>query len=116
MLKEYFKAKDGCETILTEGGFLSYLIVGKQFYISDFWLAESHRQSPKHLFSILGEARELAVKAECDFFACHVPLNILDLNSVLKIRMQIGFRLNGQLDGNRLILVLPVSECEWERP
>jgi hypothetical protein len=110
MLAEYFREKDGAETLVTDGGFLAFLIIENQFFITDFYLSESHRKSGKHFFSLMRQARKLGIEKGCSLFSCRVPLSHKNLSAVIALRLKFGFKIVGasSLD---ISMILPFQEA-----
>ena len=112
MLAAYFKERDGAETITKDYGFLAYLIVGNQFYITEFYLDEASRNSPKKFLGLMREARAIAIEKDCENFGCHVRLTLKNLNQVLATRLKFGFKVT-TMDSEKIGMILALRECEW---
>ena len=112
MFFDYVKEKEGYETIQAEGGFLSYVINGQEFYIGHFYVAPSHRKSPAHFVALMREAFARARAADASVFSCHVALASKNANALLISYLKFGFEVRGQ-DHFGLVLTLPLERCEW---
>jgi hypothetical protein len=109
---EYLKEVTGAETIMNDGGFLAYIIVQNQFYISEFYLKENSRKSGKVLRDLMGTAFKIAQENKCEFFGCHVQANSKLFNEVLFIYLKFGFKVVS-LEATRIALRLDVKDFPW---
>lgn len=113
MLAEYFKEKDGCEVIENDAGFMAYIISGKQFYIAELYIRPEHRKFEGPGLEIFKKCYALAKEKGCDVFACHVSITTLNATDRINTFSRWGFRLNGHMEGSRLVMVMPVGEGAW---
>jgi len=112
LLSKYFRERDGGEVILFEGSFLAYRIVEDQFFITEFYLDEAKRNSPKHVYGLMRKAHEVAVNKDCRYFTAIIPKSHAKLSETVAMRIRFGFKITNW-DSNGIHLALPLQECEW---
>jgi len=111
MIAQYFKEKDGAETIVSGKSFLAYIANAEsgECYISEFHLDPEHRHSPKHFISLMREINERAKASQCSFLSCAVPMSHLRRSEVLLTYLKFGFTLHS-LEASRIVLVKDLKE------
>lgn len=109
MFLDYLRERDGVEAVEFEGGFYTFLVRLPQFYISDFYIAKTHRGQPKFVASMLSDIEERARSVGCIYITCHVGLSNKNLDAVVQSRLKWGFKITG-VDGENLSLVKRVEE------
>lgn len=112
MLAEYFREKDGAETIETDGGFLAWIKLEHQFFISDFHIKSSHRKSGKHFLELMRLAYRNAEANNCTEFSCYLHKAMKNFDEVLFLRLKFGFRIV-LMNAEKVGMVLPLKDCKW---
>lgn len=110
MLAEYFREKDGCETIEMEKSFAAFNVAGDQFYIAEMYVAPEGRATGAKR-ALYEKMIQVAKERGCKYAACHLPLNSISLNQRLNTFYTGGFRLNGRVEDNRLVMILPLDKA-----
>lgn len=112
MFAEYLKETGGVEILSTEGGFLAYQILDKQFYISDFFLLPEFRGASKNFKKIFTLAYSLAKEKGCEYFACHLQFKSKLFNEHLLTYLKLGFKIV-LLEPSRVSMVTPIEGFKW---
>lgn len=112
MLAEYLKEKDSAETIVTDGGFLAYLIRHDQLFISDFYVKPDFRKSKKHFLALMREAFKVACDNKLNFFTCRVLKGQRNFDERLLAYLKFGFKVS-ETKESHIGLFLELKECSW---
>lgn len=112
MLAEYFRETAGAESVVTDHGFLAYQIRGTQFFITDFFIAETHRKSLKHFRKLFQAAYEKAAEHGCESLACRVQLQNAAVSQRVFSYLKFGFRIT-EASPAHIGMILWLKDCEW---
>jgi ribosomal protein S18 acetylase RimI-like enzyme len=90
MWSEYFKEREGYETLQNEKACLTYKIAGEECYIKDIFVLKEHRRSSVGS-SLADKCAEIAISSGCKFLSGTVVPSTNGSTSSLKGLLAYGF-------------------------
>ena len=91
-LAEYWKERDGRETIETDKGFISYWIDGDRLHIIDIFVYPEFRSQGEALM-LLNEAVQIGIKAGCNCGIAQADSRSLNATESIKFILSVGMKL-----------------------
>ena len=109
LFKEYVKEREGCETLVVDGGFLTARLEhdkdGNNFlFINDFFVSKESRIKPRTAaLKLINIAKSLALKNNCSYIQAVVWLNTENATESLKANLYYGFTPVAAMDNKILV-------------
>lgn len=92
-LAAYLKEREGFDSIVTEKGFIAYLITGEEAYIRDIWVHRDFRQYGI-ASALADQVTEIAVKAGCKYLTGSVSTVAKNATLNIKVLLAYGFSIH----------------------
>ena len=93
MWADYFREREGFETLETEKGLATYRITGEECYIKDIFVPEIHRRSGE-AFKIGDLLTEIAKVNGCKFISGSVVPSLKGSSESMMALLKYGFKLH----------------------
>ena len=92
-LASYLKEREGIDSLVTEKGFVSYIIAGEECYIKDIWVNKDFRKLGVAA-ALADQVVEIALKQGCKFLSGTVVPSATGSTDSLKVLLAYGFTLH----------------------
>ena len=96
LFAEYMKEREGCETLVTEDGFLTAKVIQEDdnniFFINDFFVAESVRKKRSSAIKLFNQAKNTAKKLGCIKMRGLISIDTLNATESLKANLYYGYK------------------------
>ena len=90
------KEREGCETLVTEDGFLTAKVIQEKkdniFFINDFFVSESVRKKKSSAIKLFNQAKNTAKKLGCNKMRGSVYIDTLNATEALKANLYYGYK------------------------
>lgn len=97
-LAEYFKEREGFDSIVTDEGFASYRFAGEECYIRDIWVSHDYRK--KRVAADMADAiAERARKHGCKYLTGSVNTLANNATASVKVLLAYGFQIHSAIQG-----------------
>ena len=91
LFAEYMKEREGCETLVTEDGFLTAKVIKEKddniLFINDFFISEAVRKKRSSAISLFKQAKNTAKKLGCNKMRGSIFVDTLNATESLKANL-----------------------------